>query len=41
MNNSDYEDFYFVISDYKIYRCFFENGEKYFKESINFEILIH
>ena len=38
MSNSDNEDFYFGISDYKIYICYFENGEKYFKESINFEI---
>ena len=38
MSNSDNEDFYFGISDNKIYICFFENGKKYFKESINFEI---
>ena len=38
MSNSDNEDFYFGISDNKIFICFFENGKKYFKESINFEI---
>ena len=38
MSNSDYEDFYFGISDNKIYICFFEYGKKYFKKSINFEI---
>ena len=38
MSNSDYEDFYFGISDNKIYICFFENGKNYFKKSINFEI---
>ncbi len=38
MSNSDYDDFYFGISDYKIYICFFEYGKKYFKKSINFEI---
>ena len=38
MNSSDYEDFYFGISDNKIHICFFEKGQKYFKKSINFEI---
>ena len=38
MSSSDNEDFYFGISDNKIFICFFENGKKYFKESINFEI---
>tara|TARA_B100001057_G_scaffold453492_1_gene498343 strand:- start:11380 stop:12087 length:708 start_codon:yes stop_codon:yes gene_type:complete len=38
MSNSDYEDFYFGISDNKIYICFFENEKNYFKQSINFEI---
>ena len=38
MNNSDYEDFYFGISDNKIHICFFENGKNYLKKSINFEI---
>ena len=38
MSNSDYDDFYFGISDYKIYICFFEHEKKYFKKSINFEI---
>ncbi len=38
MSNSDYEDFYFGISENKIYICFFENEKTYFKKSINFEI---
>ena len=38
MSNLDYGDFYFGISDNKIYICFFENGKNYFKKSVNFEI---
>ena len=38
MSNSDYEDFYFGISDNKIYICFFEKGKTILKKSINFEI---
>ena len=38
MSNSNYEDFYFGVSDNKIYICFFENGKSYFKKSIYFEI---
>ena len=30
MSNLDYGDFYFGISDNKIYICFFENGKKLF-----------
>ena len=38
MSNSENEDFYFGISENKIYICFFEYGKIYFKRSINFEI---
>ena len=38
MSSSDYEDFYFGISDNKIHICFFEKGQNYFKKSTNFEI---
>tara|TARA_Y100001958_G_C21203385_1_gene529730 strand:+ start:614 stop:1324 length:711 start_codon:yes stop_codon:yes gene_type:complete len=38
MSSLDYEGFYFGISDNIIYICFFENGKRYFKKSINFEI---
>ncbi len=38
MSSLDYEGFYFGISDNNIYICFFENGKRYFKKSINFEI---
>ena len=38
MSNSDYENFYFGVSENKIYICFFENGKSYFKKSIDFEI---
>ena len=38
MNSSDRGNFYFGISDKKIYICYFENGKTYYKENINFEI---
>jgi len=38
MNNSDKGNFYFGISDKKIYICFFEKGKSHYKEKINFEI---
>ena len=38
MNNSEKGNFYFGISDKKIYICFFEKGKSYYKEKINFEI---
>ena len=31
-------DFYFGISDKKIYICFFEEGKNVYKENLNFEI---
>ena len=38
MNNFEKGNFYFGISDKKIYICFFEKGKSYYKEKINFEI---
>ena len=38
MNNLDNGDFYFGISDNKIYICFFEKGNAEYKEEVNFEI---
>jgi len=38
MNNSEKGDFYFGISDNKIYICFFEKGKKKYSNIINFEI---
>ena len=38
MNNSKKGNFYFGISEKKIYICFFENDKSYCKENINFEI---
>ena len=38
MNSNETGDFYFGISDKKIYICFFEKGKSYYKEKINFEI---
>ena len=38
MNSFDRGNFYFGISDKKIYICYFENGKTYSKENINFEI---
>ena len=38
MNNSLMGEFYFGISENRIYICFFERGKNYFKSSVNFEI---
>ena len=38
MSSSDRGNFYFGISDKKIYICYIENGKTYYKENINFEI---
>ena len=38
MNSVDSGDFYFGISDNKIYICFFEKGNTEYKEEVNFEI---
>lgn len=38
MNNSEKGDFYFGISDNKIYICFFEKGKKRYSNIIEFEI---
>jgi len=38
MNNSKKGNFYFGISEKKIYICFFESDKSYCKEKINFEI---
>ena len=38
MSNSEKGDFYFGISDKKIYICFFEKGQSNFRETLNFEI---
>lgn len=38
MNNLENEDFYFGISDTKIYICFFEKGNPEYKEEVHFEI---
>ena len=38
MNNSEKGNFYFGISDKKIYICFFEKGKNYYKKKIDFEI---
>ena len=38
MSNSDYEDFYFGISDNKIHICFLKMDKTILKKSINFEI---
>tara|TARA_B100000963_G_scaffold351849_1_gene364104 strand:+ start:2004 stop:2714 length:711 start_codon:yes stop_codon:yes gene_type:complete len=38
MSNSEKGDFYFGVSDKKIYICFFEKGKSHFKEDLNFEI---
>ena len=38
MNSLENGDFYFGISDNKIYICFFEKGNAEYKEEVNFEI---
>ena len=38
MSNSEKGEFYFGISDKKIYICFFEKRKSIYKESLNFEI---
>ena len=38
MNNSKTEDFYFGISDSKIYICYFDNKNYELKNTINFDI---
>mgnify|MGYP001481789745 CR=1 FL=1 len=38
MSNSETGDFYFGISDKKIYICFFEKEKSHYKETLNFEI---
>tara|TARA_B100002051_G_C16204208_1_gene378074 strand:+ start:71 stop:286 length:216 start_codon:yes stop_codon:yes gene_type:complete len=38
MNSSLLGEFYFGISEKKIYICFFERGKNYFKSSVHFEI---
>ncbi len=38
MNKSDSEDFYFGVSDNKIYICFFETKKNFLKRYIEFEI---
>ena len=38
MSSSEKGDFYFGISDKKIYICFFEKGQSNFRETIDFEI---
>ena len=38
MNNSLMGEFYFGISENRIYICFFERGKSYYKSSVNFEI---
>ena len=38
MNNSKIEDFYFGISDSKIYICYFDNKNYELKNTINFDI---
>ena len=38
MNSLENGDFYFGISDNKIYICFFEKGNPEYKEEVHFEI---
>ena len=38
MSNLKNQDFYFGISDNKIYICFFDNEKNKLKESVNFDI---
>ena len=38
MNNLENGDFYFGISEDKIYICFFEKGNDKYKKEVNFEI---
>tara|TARA_B100000963_G_scaffold318938_1_gene300391 strand:- start:6043 stop:6753 length:711 start_codon:yes stop_codon:yes gene_type:complete len=38
MNNLKTGDFYFGISDDKVYICFFEKGENKYKQEVNFKI---
>ena len=38
MNNSKTEDFYFGISDSKIFICYLDNGKFKLKNTINFDI---
>ena len=38
MSNSKNSNFYFGISEKKIYVCFIDNGKNEFKNSVNFDI---
>ena len=38
MNSNETGDFYFGISEKKIYICFFEKGKIHYKERVDFEI---
>ena len=41
MSSSDYEDFYFGISDNKIHICFFEKDKTILKNPQTLKFLIH